>query len=177
MFSCSFLYASCRCHASKSDTSTEHRLRVIAVSICKLVFLNRNLTSGDSFFQSWTTTLCTQIIQCLNLFSACVLYLRPLLRSLQSGFLRVDDLRRQGFGDYFTSQFTDPGQISPVKENPPRFWDLLVALNKSDGARHTIGVTGGTHRIEQDTVRPESQSQMIRQTTTIHIETTSPSGS
>ena len=138
--------------------------------MCELVFLNRIISSPDPVFESWTTTLCTQIIQCLNIFSACVLYLRPLLRSLQSGFLRVDDLRRQGFGDYFTGQSTDHGQINPINENQPRSWHSLVAMNNSVGNRHKTDIIGGSQGTEQAAASRSSQSHAIRQTTTIQIE-------
>ena len=138
--------------------------------MCKLVFLNRTISSHDPVFDSWTTTICTQIIQCLNIFCACVLYLRPLLRSLQSGFLRVDDLRRQGFGDYFPSQSTDHGQLSPTNKHQPRFTDSLIAIKNSHENSHSTEGNEDSRGTEQVAVGRNSRPHTNRQTTTIQIE-------
>ena len=44
--------------------------------------------------------ICTQTIQCLEIIAACVLYLKPLLDSLDSGFIRSGDLLRRGEAGY-----------------------------------------------------------------------------
>ena len=46
-------------------------------------------------------TLCTQIIQCLSILTTCLVYLKPFLDSLETGFIQVGDLKRRrvpGFG-------------------------------------------------------------------------------
>ena len=67
--------------------------------MCKLVFWNRTPDPIDPTLDTWPATICTQIIQCLSILSACVLYLKPLLDSVESGFIRSDDMRRRG-SDY-----------------------------------------------------------------------------
>ena len=46
-------------------------------------------------------TLCAQLVQCLSIVATCLVYLRPFLDSLGTGFIQVGDLKRQqtpGFG-------------------------------------------------------------------------------
>ena len=74
---------------------------VIAAVICQIVFLNRIKSSSDLTFQIWPVTLCAQLVQCLSIFATCLVYLRPFLDSLETGFIQVGDLKRQhvpGFG-------------------------------------------------------------------------------
>ena len=66
-----------------------------------MIYLNRIKHSGDLTFDIWPVTLCTQIVQCLSILTSCLVYLRPFLDSLETGFIQVGDLRRQhvpGFG-------------------------------------------------------------------------------
>ncbi len=53
----------------------------------------------DLTFDLWPTTICTQIVQCVSLTTACIPYLQPFLLSLESGFLWGDDFRRQSTKD------------------------------------------------------------------------------
>ena len=74
---------------------------VITAAICQMVYLNRIKPSGDMTFEIWPVTVCTQIVQCLSIMTTCLVYLRPFLDSLETGFIQVGDLRRQhvpGFG-------------------------------------------------------------------------------
>lgn len=74
---------------------------VIAAVICQIIYLNRTKPSGDLSFDIWPVTLCTQIVQCLSILTTCLVYLKPFLDSLETGFIQVGDLRRQhvpGFG-------------------------------------------------------------------------------
>ena len=66
-----------------------------------MIYLNRLKTSDDSTFDDWRVTVCTQAIQSLSILASCLVYLRPFLDSLETGFIQIDDLRRQqtsGFG-------------------------------------------------------------------------------
>ena len=77
------------------------RNSVIAAVICQIVFLNRIKPSGDLTFEIWPVALCAQVIQCLSIVATCLVYLRPFLDSLGTGFIQVGDLKRQhlpGFG-------------------------------------------------------------------------------
>lgn len=50
----------------------------------------------DPAFDPWRTTISNQLVQCLSIATACIPYLKPFLDSLESGLLRVDDMRRRG---------------------------------------------------------------------------------
>ncbi|KAF7952262.1 uncharacterized protein EAE97_001759 [Botrytis byssoidea] len=70
------------------------RVCVIAAVCCQLFYLNQRMQ--DPTFDPWRTTICNQIVQCLSIITACVPYLKMFLDSLESGLLRLDDLRRRG---------------------------------------------------------------------------------
>ncbi|KAF7889638.1 uncharacterized protein EAF02_002053 [Botrytis sinoallii] len=70
------------------------RICVIAAVSCQLFYLNQKIE--DPTFDPWRTTICNQIVQCLSIITACVPYLKMFLNSLESGLLRLDDLRRRG---------------------------------------------------------------------------------
>ena len=69
---------------------------VIAAVVAQIVFSNRAVSTNDQSFDLWPAVLCTQIVQALSITTACILYLRPFLESLESGLIRIDDLRRRG---------------------------------------------------------------------------------
>ena len=77
------------------------RTSVIAAIITQITYLVRTSHANDPTLAIWPISLCTQIIQCLSIVTTCIVYLRPFLDSLQTGFIQVDDLRRKrlpGFG-------------------------------------------------------------------------------
>ena len=67
-----------------------------------MIYWARRHDTHDPFLDLWPVTVCTQAIQCLSIVSACLLYLRPFLRLLESGFFNLDDLRRKGIMSPFT---------------------------------------------------------------------------
>ncbi len=74
---------------------------VIAAVICQMIYLNRIRHSRDLTFDIWPVTLCMQIVQCLSILTSSLVYLKPFLDSLETGFIQVGDLRRRhvpGFG-------------------------------------------------------------------------------
>ena len=82
-------------------TVTKPIASVIAAIIPQIIFLDRTSHTLDPIHSTWPVTICTQIIQCLGIVTACVVYLRPFLDSIQTGFIQVDDMRRRqlsGFG-------------------------------------------------------------------------------
>ncbi|MCJ1328882.1 hypothetical protein MMC10_005559 [Thelotrema lepadinum] len=117
------------------NTSIYRRLHVISVFcirlmgvgavVAKLVLLMSE-KNDDPFFATWPATICTQLIQFLSLLSACVLYLRPFLEALTSGFINGDDLRRRGqIKPYLIeSGLMDPGSSS---------YELTSAISRSKG--------------------------------------------
>lgn len=131
---------------------------VVAASICNIVFRIARLPSRDITLVIWPVTICTQAVQCLSIVSACVLYLKPFLESLETGFIRADDMRRRGdshsgvYGSYDLSSYGS----SKRKE-----------LNHASKPQKTLGtqtlVTGGRSEQERDRESQESQSNLIRE--------------
>ena len=133
--------------------------------MCKLVFWNRTPDPTDPILDTWPATICTQIIQCLSISSACVLYLKPLLDSVESGFIRSDDMRRRG-SDYKSGGSTTRRNVFSMDR---------VGRNKADGTRmrslSNPHYEGG-HATNRD--RSESQhsrSQIIKETRTFAVDT------
>ncbi|KAI4151560.1 MAG: hypothetical protein LQ340_003434 [Diploschistes diacapsis] len=96
------------------------RLMSVGAIVAKLILLGSG-TNDDPFFGTWPVTICTQLIQFLSLMSACVLYLRPFLEALTSGFINGDDLRRRG-------------QIKPYALEPEESSvELTTVMSRSNG--------------------------------------------
>ncbi|KAJ8068603.1 hypothetical protein OCU04_002311 [Sclerotinia nivalis] len=70
----------------------------------KLAVLYDEYQTGEPFL-SWLFILSTLLAQCLGIVSACILYLKPFLQSLNSGMIRNDDLRRRGGETSFGSSY------------------------------------------------------------------------
>jgi hypothetical protein len=52
--------------------------------------------STDFTFANWEAAIALQLVQCLSIVTVCIPSFRPLFNSLESGQIRIDDLRRQG---------------------------------------------------------------------------------
>ncbi|KAG4034539.1 hypothetical protein MFRU_003g04980 [Monilinia fructicola] len=70
------------------------RICVIIAITAQLAILFDEDQSGEPFF-FWSFIMSTLLAQCLGIVSACILYLKPFLKSLNSGMMRNDDLRRR----------------------------------------------------------------------------------
>ena len=149
--------------------------RVIAASVCKLVFWNRNPDPTDPTLDTWQTTICTQIIQCLSISSACFLYLKPFLDSIESGFIRSDDMRRRG------SDYTSRGNSTSGDNSTKRsiFSGDSVGRSKTDGTRmkslsrphYAADIEGGHATNRDDSESQHSRTQIIKETRTFAVET------
>ena len=101
---------------------TKRLSSVIGAIVGQIVFSNRAVSTNDQSFDLWPAVLCTQIVQALSITTACIMYLRPFLESLESGLIRSDDLRRsgmEGIYGYRASKSTKKGSnpISWGSEN------------------------------------------------------------
>ncbi|KAM0799249.1 hypothetical protein BDR22DRAFT_890461 [Usnea florida] len=93
------------------------RLIVIAAIIPQVTYLDRTSNTPDPIHSTWPVTICTQIVQCLSTVTTCVVYLKPFLDSVQTGFIQVNDLRRKqvpGFG-YRPEQQDQKNHLSHTK--------------------------------------------------------------
>lgn len=64
--------------------------------VIKITYYFPSLASSVPNIDYWPFVVFTQLIQFLSLISACILYIRPFLEALTSGFINGDDLRRRG---------------------------------------------------------------------------------
>jgi len=71
---------------------------VIIATICQLVYLP-GLFQDDFTFQSFPYYISVQLAQFTSLFAACAVYFWPLLRSLRSGLIWINDVT-------FSQQYT-----------------------------------------------------------------------
>lgn len=69
---------------------------VIPAAAAQLYFSRQTFASDDVTFAGWENTIAMQLVQCLAIFTVCAPILKPFLDSLESGQIRIDDLRRQG---------------------------------------------------------------------------------
>ena len=126
---------------------------VITASICKLVYWNRIRDSEDAVHDFWPVS-CTQVIQALSILSACILYLKPFLETLESGFFGSDDLRRRGgsaIHGYGTHELSSLGRRRNVSNG----------LSKEP---HTgSDKTTTTVRVSLDGGSQHSQAQIFRE--------------
>lgn len=144
------------------------RIIVIAASMCKLVFWNRTPDPTDATLDTWPTTICTQIIQCLSISSACFLYLKPFLDSVESGFIRSDDLRRRG-SDYKSGGTSTRRNVFSMNS---------VGLSEIDGTRmkslskphYAANIEGGHAANGDDSESQHSRTQIIKETRTFAVE-------
>ena len=143
--------------------------RVIVACVCKLVFWNRTPDPTDPTVDTWPATICTQIIQCLSISSTCFLYLKPFLDSVESGFIRSDDLRRRG-SDYKSGSAYTGRNVFLVDS---------VGRSKGDGMRmksfskphYAADIEGGDAANRDDSESQHSRTQIIKETRTFAVET------
>jgi len=69
------------------------RIFAIAAIAAQMAYLAER--SDDQSYTYWIDILLLQVVQCIVVVSTCLVFLRPYLECLQSGFLRVDDIRRK----------------------------------------------------------------------------------
>ncbi|EFX05036.1 hypothetical protein CMQ_5298 [Grosmannia clavigera kw1407] len=82
----------------KMAFATGLRMRRLVPAIAlQIKFSNRAFNlSDDLTFALWEATIAILVVQCLAVFSVCLPNFKFLLDILESGQVRVDDLRRQG---------------------------------------------------------------------------------
>ncbi|MCJ1375626.1 hypothetical protein MMC20_006863 [Loxospora ochrophaea] len=90
------------------------RFFVIIATISRLAYLGMNSVFSAASPNLWVVVLCTQVEQNLSLITACVPYHKPFFKSVESGMLRNDDLRRRDkyatIQEYAMSMFRPGGK-------------------------------------------------------------------
>lgn len=153
---------------------------VVTAVICQVIYLNRIKPSGDLTFEIWPVTLCSQIVQCLSILATCLVYLRPFLDSLETGFIQVGDLRRRhvsGFGYRAEAGSRGPRDkksgvsFSSLKSKLSRAQPRNEDIELQDNARTNLQDLGNTAFVdaEHHDWDAHSRSHILR-TTTLTVE-------
>ena len=129
--------------------------RPIAAILAKVILYLQSANASDPFFATWTATIAMQIIQFLELMAACILYVRPFLEALSSGFINGDDLRRRG-------------EIRPAGS---RAYGSRGYGSRGYGSRgYGLSVTSESHH--RDAERPETNEEEANLTKRAALEQT-----
>ncbi|CAG8958012.1 hypothetical protein HYFRA_00000355 [Hymenoscyphus fraxineus] len=71
------------------------RILVLVPAIAQLAYFLPTNNSTDPTFDLWTSVLCSQITQAVNIVTACFIQVKPFITSLHSGLLHNNDERRR----------------------------------------------------------------------------------
>ena len=141
---------------------------VIGAVVAQIIFSNRAVSTNDKSFDLWPAVLCTQIVQALSITTACILYLRPFLKSLESGLIRSDDLRRSGMEGvygYGASKITKKGSNSiSLGSHKRAVIPSSIPLRPLQDVENTTTVRSGDSQWE-DCQSESSQTRIIKCTT------------
>ncbi|KPA38020.1 integral membrane protein [Fusarium langsethiae] len=149
-------------------------------------YSNKAFASADHSFAIWPASITIQLVQCLAILTVCLPNFKPFLDSLESGQIRVDDLRRQGKSSSNGYPTNKPGYAGGYKSN-----------NKTGHSNRSRALTGGSrsqrseiHEMEDFTIlsKPRhehdkswdgqsrsshsSQNILIEQTWQVDVEST-----
>ncbi|KAH7142521.1 hypothetical protein DER46DRAFT_640372 [Fusarium sp. MPI-SDFR-AT-0072] len=72
------------------------RILVTPAIAVQIYHSNKAFASTDVTFANWEAAIALQLVQCLSIVTICIPSFRPLLNSLESGQIHIDDLRRRG---------------------------------------------------------------------------------
>ena len=137
--------------------------------MCKLVFWNKTPNPPDPTLDTWPATICTQIIQCLSICSACFLYLKPFLDSVESGFIRSDDIRRRG-SDYKSGGPSSRRNLFSV-DSVGRSQSDDMRMKSLSKSHYAANIEGGHTANRDDSESQHSRTQIIKETRTFAVET------
>ena len=114
-----------------------------------MIYLNRLKPSGDLTFDIWPVTICMQTVQSLSIVVTCLVYLKPFLDSLETGFIQVGDLRRQNVSGW---GYRPEEASSNLKRSILRlsFSSLKLKLSRSQHRNEDIELQGNAGADIQD---------------------------
>ena len=123
------------------------------VIVTKIVLYHTFSDASDPLFSMWPVTICMQVTQFLELMAACILYIRPFLEALTSGFINGDDLRRRGqIKPYIALSYGVPTsetakKSSETAERTPPLPTGVIRVHAADGALYSLN---GMLRADSD---------------------------
>ncbi|PQE08103.1 integral membrane protein [Rutstroemia sp. NJR-2017a BVV2] len=116
------------------------RMLVVAAVGVQIFFLNKPVL--DPTFDPWAEAISTQVVLCLSILTACFPYLKPFLLSLESGLMRVDDLRRRGQtdGEIYNHYNIDESNGSGTKRSKVKkmLLDTISAQSRSQSNQYRL---------------------------------------
>ncbi|EDN97924.1 hypothetical protein SS1G_12779 [Sclerotinia sclerotiorum 1980 UF-70] len=71
------------------------RMIVVTASIVHIIYIRRLVIDNQFLHNVWQTVVCQIVVQSTSIVTACIPFLKPFLVSLESGFLRADDINRR----------------------------------------------------------------------------------
>lgn len=95
---------------------------VIAASIVYIIYIRQLKFDNDFLHNVWLSMIFKETVQTTSIMTACIPFLKPFLMSLESGFMRSDDVNRR------TGSVTDDGgkntglKSSYIKLRNQRSW-------------------------------------------------------
>ncbi|RTE85051.1 hypothetical protein BHE90_000466 [Fusarium euwallaceae] len=108
------------------------RILVTPAIAVQIYYTNKAIASTDFSFSIWQAAIAIQLVQCLAILTVCVPNFKPFLDSLESGQIRIDDLRRQGksssngyptnragYAGYKSAENSAMGSRSRTAQEPP----------------------------------------------------------
>ncbi|RWA12217.1 hypothetical protein EKO27_g2899 [Xylaria grammica] len=84
------------------------RVGVIAASAVQLFYYRRLVFDETLLGNIWRAMIATEVVQVTSIITACIPFLKPFLMSLESGFLRADDMNRRHEGSSGSSRGRKP---------------------------------------------------------------------
>lgn len=112
----------------------------MAAIVVQLVYANRALGRQDLTHSTWQLVLSTQFVQNLSVVTACVPSLKPFFDSLETGFMRNDDLRRQH----------SEGMYNPNNERSRFPNSLRYKVSKASSWVHGTLFSNKAHELEEN---------------------------
>jgi len=135
---------------------TTSSCRVTIAAICKLVYLGKTLKVPDPVLHTWPIAVCTQIIQCLSIISACFPCLQPrcseIVGSIESGFMRRKTSSQSDMKDFDFSRAMGLRDLTKGRHAASAVAEVEAQDASSRGQRYM------------------TQAYMIRETKTFAVE-------
>ncbi|KAH0594423.1 hypothetical protein MHUMG1_07773 [Metarhizium humberi] len=166
------------------------RILVAPALVFQIMFSGKSLATADPSFDMWKWSVIMAVVQCLNILTICIPNLKPFLDSLQSGQIRIDDLRRQGksssngYGSHQgsgnkcgQSSRSNGGQdtVTSQKSKLLELVEVPKQRKAKDTPKRALSSQDGS--AAWDGQSHTSQTILIQQTKTWHVDVETPRGS
>ncbi|WAO82846.1 Hypothetical protein NCS54_00001400 [Fusarium falciforme] len=120
------------------------RILVTPAIAVQIYFSNKAFGATDFTFSIWKAAIALQLVQCLSVLTVCIPSFKPFLDSVESGQIRMDDLRRQGKTSTNGYPSGRPG----------------CSGNKSSGST-PLGTRSRPFRLIEEAITTESQHSQV----------------